>query len=110
MHKKIFELHAEICKTLAHAKRLQILDLLGNGELTVSELVERMQLSKANISQHLAVMRRTGIVDTRRNGVNVHYRVSNSKVTRACELMREVLIEHHSRAGKMLNDDRKNMK
>lgn len=102
MNKRLFQLHAEVCKTLASAKRLEILDLLRGREMPVSEIVRRMGVPKANISQHLAVMRRTGIVEARRDGLNVHYRVSNPKVTTACDLMRDVLLEHHSRTGKAL--------
>ncbi len=106
MNKTLFHLHAEVCKTLANAKRLEILNLLTGGELTVSVIVKQMRVSKANVSQHLAVMRRAGIVDARREGANVYYRVSNSKVTKACELMREVLMEHHSRTEKILKQQR----
>ncbi|MFQ5798219.1 MAG: ArsR/SmtB family transcription factor [Bacteroidota bacterium] len=106
MNKALFQLHAEVCKTLANPKRLEILDLLRDGELNVSDLVSQMRVSKANVSQHLAVMRRAGIVGTRRDGANVYYRVSNPKVTKACELMREVLTEHHSRTQKILKQQR----
>lgn len=106
MNKALFELHAEVCKTLASPKRLEILNLLRDGEMSVSEIVKETHLAKANVSQHLAVMRRTGIVDTRRSGVNIYYRIANQKVTRACDLMREVLIEHHSQNGKALKERR----
>ncbi len=102
MNKTLFHLHAEVCKTLANAKRLEILNLLRNGEMSVRDIIKQMRVSKANVSQHLAVMRRAGIVETRRDGVNVYYWVSNTKVTKACDLMREVLLEHHSRSQKML--------
>jgi ArsR family transcriptional regulator, virulence genes transcriptional regulator len=102
--KRIFQLHAAACKTLASAKRLEILNLLRDGELTVSEIVNAMKISKANVSQHLAIMRGAGILETRRAGLNVFYRIENPKVTRACELMREVLLENHSRTGKTLRN------
>ncbi len=106
MNKTLFHLHAEVCKTLANAKRLEILNLLRRGEMTVSDIVKEMRVSKANVSQHLGVMRRTGIVEARRDGANVYYRVSNPKVTKACELMREVLTEHHSRTEKILKHEK----
>ena len=91
---ELFVLHAEICKTLANPKRLEILNALQGGELSVAELVRRLRLPKANVSQHLAVLRSRGVVGARREGLNVYYRVANRKIIRACNLMREVLMEY----------------
>lgn len=104
MNTEIFRLHAEICRTLSHAKRLEILSILRNGEMVAGEIVKTMKISKANVSQHLAVMRKSGIVTARREGINMYYRISNAKVTKACDLMREVLIEHHSEKNKLLKN------
>ncbi|MEW6409553.1 MAG: metalloregulator ArsR/SmtB family transcription factor [Nitrospirota bacterium] len=93
MDKKLYELHAEICKIFANPKRLEILNALREGELTVSDLVEILGTSKANVSQHLALLRGKGILRTRREGLNIYYSVANPKVIQACILMREVLIE-----------------
>lgn len=86
-------MQAEICKTLTNPKRIEILNALKNDEKTVTELVEALGASKANVSQHLAVMRHKGILTTRREGVNIFYSVSNPKVIEACTLMKEVLYE-----------------
>jgi ArsR family transcriptional regulator len=94
--KTIIEMQAEICKTLTNPKRIEILNALKNGEKTVTELVAALGASKANVSQHLALMRLKGILTTRRNGVNIYYRVSNPKVIAACTLMKEVLYEQHA--------------
>jgi DNA-binding transcriptional ArsR family regulator len=94
--KSIFEMQAEICKTLTNPKRIEILNTLKNDEKTVTELVAALGASKANVSQHLAVMRHKGILATRREGVNIYYRVSNPKVIEACSLMKEVLFEQHA--------------
>lgn len=91
--KTIFEMQSEVCKCLASPKRLEILNALKSGEKTVSELVQIVGVPKANISQHLAVMRHAGILKSRRNGVSIYYRVSNPKVIKACVLMKEVLTE-----------------
>ncbi len=93
--KSIFEMQAEICKTLTNPKRIEILNVLKNEEKTVSELVSALGASKANVSQHLAVMRHKGILTTRREGVNIYYRVVNPKVIDACALMKEVLFEQY---------------
>ena len=89
----IFELQAEICQTLANPKRLQILGLLKRGELSVGEMVKAMGIAKANLSQHLSVMRQKGILVTRRDGTTIYYRLARPKITEACAIMREVLLE-----------------
>ena len=89
----VFALHADICKTFAHPKRLQILNALRSGERSVTELLRLLQIPKANLSQHLAVLRGRGVVVHRRRGANVFYAVSNPKIIRACDLMRQVLME-----------------
>jgi len=91
---QLYELHASICQTLANPKRLEVIDRLRDGEQSVSELAEAMKIGQANLSQHLAVMRQKGIVATRREGLNVYYRLSNPKITKVCDLMRQVLLEH----------------
>ena len=92
--RQLYELHAAICQTLANPKRLEVIDRLRDGEIPVSELAEDMGISQANLSQHLAVMRQKGIVTTRREGLSVYYRLSNPKIIKACDLMRQVLLEH----------------
>ena len=106
MDNEIFRLHAEVCKTLSHAKRLEILSILREGEVIAGEIVDRMQIPKANVSQHLSVLRKAGILLSRREGTNIFYRISSTKVTKACDLMREVLIESHSRKNKILKNVR----
>ena len=65
LDKRIFELHARVCKTLSHPKRLEIVDSLRDGkEMGVSEMAEKLGITKANVSQHLAVMRAQNIVNS----------------------------------------------
>lgn len=98
---KIFELHASICRTLSHPKRLEILNLLRHSELPVTEMAEQMGISLANVSQHLAVLRNKGVVVTQREGVNIYYQISNPKIIQACDLMREVLFEQLARGSEL---------
>ena len=102
--KSLYEMQAEICKTLTNPKRIEILNTLKNEEKTVTELVNTLGASKANVSQHLAVMRHKGILATRRDGVNIFYRVSNPKVIEACALMKEVLFEQHMARKKTVTE------
>jgi ArsR family transcriptional regulator len=91
--KQIYELHAEVCKTLANPKRIEIINLLRSGEKSVAWLLEKTGLLKANLSQHLSVMRQRGIIKNRKEGLTVYYRIANQKIVKACDLMREVLFE-----------------
>ncbi|HLC48266.1 MAG TPA: metalloregulator ArsR/SmtB family transcription factor [Candidatus Norongarragalinales archaeon] len=90
---RIYQLHAEMCKTFANPIRLEILDLLRDRESTVTELVKKTQYSQVNISQHLSVMRGKGIVVSERRGKNVYYRLSTRKITKAFDIIREILNE-----------------
>ncbi len=89
----IYELQAEISKTLAHPLRIALLHVLKDGEKTVNELVDIIGASQSNISQHLAIMRQRQIVKTRKEGSSVYYRVTSPKISQACDIMREVLME-----------------
>ncbi len=93
MDKKIFEMHAEICKVFTNSKRLEIISLLRDGEKTVNELTDLAGVPQANVSQHLTVLRQNNVVTTRRNGANIYYKIANPKILQACDLMREVLLE-----------------
>jgi DNA-binding transcriptional ArsR family regulator len=88
---EIFERQAVICKAFAHPKRLQLLDLIGKGERAVAGLQEELGVSKANMSQHLSVLRSAGVVTTRRNGKQVYCALAIPEVKNACHLLREVL-------------------
>jgi ArsR family transcriptional regulator len=89
---RVFELQAEICQTMANPKRLQIVDLLKKEELSVGELVRAMGIPKANVSQHLSIMRQKGLIISRREGTTIFYRLASPKITEACSIMREVLL------------------
>ena len=67
---------ADLLKALANPNRLQILCVLGEGELSVSALNERIPLSQSALSQHLAVLRSDGLVRTRRESQTIYYSVS----------------------------------
>src|SRR4030065_1536140 len=89
----LFEHHAEVCKIFSHPKRLQIIEMLRDKELTVSEVVDQLGIPKANVSQHLAVLRQKRVVMTRRAGLDNYYRIVNPKIIQAFDLMRQGLLE-----------------
>ena len=89
----IYELQAEISKTLAHPIRLAILHSLRDGERTVNELAEMLDVHQSNLSQHLALLRVRGIVKTRKQGSSIFYSVFNPKINQACDMVREILLD-----------------
>src|SRR3972149_683372 len=103
--RQLYKLHASICHTLANPKRLEIIDKLRAQELSVTSLAESLEISQANLSQHLAIMRQNGIVTTRREGPTVFYRLSNPKIVKACDLMRQVLLEHLETGAKLVREN-----
>lgn len=89
----LFTRHAEVCKTFSNPKRLEIINSLRNGaELTASQLIGKIDISKANLSQHMSVLVQKGVVKSRREGINVFYRLSDNRISKACDIMRDVLI------------------
>ena len=88
---EIYERQARICKAFAHPGRLQILDLLGEGERGVSELQDALGISKTSISQHLSVLKSAGVLATRREGKQIYCSLAMPEVKQACQLIRKVL-------------------
>jgi len=91
--RELYRLHASICKGLADPKRLLVITALRDGEKTVSELCEELDLPQANLSQHLAILREKGLVRVRRDGQYSHYSLSSPKTLQAVDLLREVMVE-----------------
>jgi len=89
----IYVYHAEMCKVLSHPKRLEAINVLREGEMTVGELAERLHLTPANLSQHLAMMKERRILVSRKEGNAVYYRVNNPRMLAAFDLLREILFE-----------------
>ena len=107
MSQDLFDLHADVCKTLSSPARLRIIDALREGELSAGEICLAVGARKANVSQHLAVMRERGIVESRRSGTNVYYSLTNPKVVQAFQLMREVIVEQMEEKAALLAGSRR---
>lgn len=88
---EVFERQARICKAFANSTRLRMLDLLGKRDWGATELQEELGISKANLSQHIAVLKGAGIVAARRAGKAVHFSLTMPEVKSACHLIRDVL-------------------
>ncbi len=91
---EIRELHAQICQALADPTRIMLLYAIAESPQNVGELAEVLGLSQPNVSRHLKVLRERGMATATREGVNVVYSLSDKRVIRALDLMREVLSDH----------------
>lgn len=93
-----------IGKALSNGRRLEILEILAQGEWTVEDLANEVAQPIANVSQHLQVLRRASLVATRKQGTHVFYRLAGEKVFRVWQAMRE-LGQAHLAELKLLTDD-----
>ncbi|HYO42415.1 MAG TPA: metalloregulator ArsR/SmtB family transcription factor [Candidatus Limnocylindrales bacterium] len=98
-------LQAEILKTLANPRRLEILHRLAEGPCEVGRLAEEIGASQPNVSQHLSVLRSVGLVEAERDGREVRYRLTDPDVITACAVMRGVLQRRLSRLGRLSQTD-----
>jgi ArsR family transcriptional regulator len=89
--RRLFALQAELCAALADPTRLEILDLLRDGERTVGELTVALGLRQNTVSQHLAYLRRVGAVAGERRGTFVAYRVALPGLLEACAAVRAAI-------------------
>jgi ArsR family transcriptional regulator len=87
----VYRRQARVLKALANESRLMIVDRLGQGECTVGELVEIVGSDQSTVSKHLAVLRSHGIVEDRREGSYVHYRLVTTCVLSFFSCASEVL-------------------
>lgn len=88
-----YEIKARVIAVLANPKRLEIIDLLADAERTVTDLSARLGLAQAATSQHLAVMRKAGVVEARKDGNFVYYRLADPKIAAACGVMSKAVVD-----------------
>jgi ArsR family transcriptional regulator len=87
----LHQMKAEFFKTLSHPLRIRVLELLSEGEHSVGELLREIEVEASNLSQQLAVLRRAGLVTTRREGSTVHYALVNSQIADLMAVARSIL-------------------
>lgn len=85
--KDTYKKNAEVYKILANPIRLEILNVLKSGECSVDKLTKILGLRKANVSQHLALLRHTKLVTQRKNGLGVYYSIVDPKIISPCEAL-----------------------
>ena len=82
-----------LLKGLANESRLMIMCVLSEGEVSVGQLNQRIKISQSALSQHLAVLREQGLVQTRRESQTIYYSLADSAAMSVIELLREVYCE-----------------
>jgi DNA-binding transcriptional ArsR family regulator len=95
MYSEVFKLQSNLLKSLASPKRLEIISLLRDQSVNVSEMQSMLGLPQANLSQHLMVLREAGVVVTQKKGKQVYYRLTHSNFIEANDLIREILVEKY---------------
>ncbi len=98
---------AEVLKAMADPTRLKILHCLNQGERCVSDILEVVGGSQANVSKHLSVLKRAGLVDSRRDGLNVFYHITDEGVFTICRNVCDSLELRIDREHKTIIDGRK---
>jgi len=84
---------ALIIKALAHPTRIEILELLKEREKCVCELVPELGLEQSNVSQHLAILKKYGIIDCRKEGLKVIYSIKNKRVFEIITSVNAILLD-----------------
>ncbi|MDX8141481.1 metalloregulator ArsR/SmtB family transcription factor [Lentzea sp. NBC_00516] len=104
MSKPLYQLKAEFFKTLGHPARIRVLELLGRREHAVAEMVPQVGVEPANLSQQLAVLRRAGLVTTRKEGATVYYSLTSPHVAELLVVARRILSAVLSGKVELLED------
>jgi DNA-binding transcriptional ArsR family regulator len=100
----VYRLKAEYFRLLGHPVRVRMLELLRDGELTVGELQAALELDSGGTSQHLTAMRRQGILESRKSGTNVYYRVKDPRTFQLLAVAREILTSQLQETQALLGD------
>lgn len=95
MYQQVFKLHSELLKAMSHPKRLEIVHLLRGQELSVTQIQDMLDLPQANLSQHLQILRQANIVETKRKGKQIFYKLAHKNFIKASDLLREILIKRY---------------
>jgi DNA-binding transcriptional ArsR family regulator len=98
----LHQLKAEFFKTLSHPARIRVLELLSEREHSVGELLRKMEVEPSNLSQQLAVLRRAGLVNTRKEGSTVFYSLVSDQIADLMSVARSILTSVLSGQADML--------
>ena len=106
----VYVVKAQLFRVLGHPVRIRILELLMDGERTVGELQAALVLDSSGTSQHLGALRQQGLLESRRAGTSVYYRIKDPRVSQLLAVAREILTSALSDSQALLStlgDDRR---
>ena len=93
---QVFELAAELFRVMSAPMRLKIISSLCNGEKNVGQLLEEIETTQPNMSQHLNTLYQAGVLGRRREGVQIYYRIINERVVTLCRAVcTQIAIDGH---------------
>jgi ArsR family transcriptional regulator len=100
----VHEVKATLFRVLGHPARVRILELLRDGERSVGSLQAELGLGEGSTSQHLGALRRTGLVQSRRDGTTIYYRVDNRRVFDLLAAGRDIIANQLANQQSILNE------
>jgi ArsR family transcriptional regulator len=100
----IHQVKADFFRTLGHPARVRVLELLKDGEMTVGDLQAELGIDSSGASQHLATMRRQGILESRKEGTSVYYSVRDPRIFQMLESARQVIGSRLEEANALLGE------
>ncbi|MEV0283700.1 MULTISPECIES: metalloregulator ArsR/SmtB family transcription factor [unclassified Kribbella] len=104
MTRPLYQLKAEFFKNLSHPARIRVLELLSQRDHSVAEMVREVGIEPANLSQHLAVLRRSGLVTSRKEGATVIYSPTSPYVAELLSVARRILTGVLTDQAELLDD------
>ena len=103
---RVYSIMANLIKAMANPHRLEIIDLLGQGERSVEEIAIETNMSVANASQHLQTLKQSNLVTVRREGNFIHYRLTSDNVYKSWKDLRTIGMESLAAVDKLVSDFR----
>jgi DNA-binding transcriptional ArsR family regulator len=98
----VYQIKAEFFRILGHPVRVRALELLRDGERTVGDLQAALGLDSSGTSQHLGLLRKHGILDSRREGTSVYYRIKDPRTFQLLEVARQILTANLTESQELL--------
>ena len=93
-NKDILEIQTSVFNALAHPLRLKILEKLRSGPCCVCKIISYVGGEQSNVSHHLSILKKAGIVRSEKRGIEVWYEVTDNKIFKIIDLMDKCIIEH----------------
>jgi DNA-binding transcriptional ArsR family regulator len=100
----VYQVKAEFFRILGHPVRVRILELLKDGERTVGDLQQELQMDSSGTSQHLGILRKHGVLEGRREGTSVYYAVRDPRIFQLLEVARQILTSNLSESQAVLGE------